>query len=581
MRNPLPHRASGKLILAGVCGPLLASALVWSPLPAAPADGPVEVTGVRAVHRHGQTFVTWTDVAEGEAGAAYRYTVYRHTEPITASNLAQAEICGRGIPNNSAKLYGSAFNAKDRIDPAKPYAVIEEGGKPLLAWSGLAVHTARKPGKAYYAVAATDIQGAARGKIGATKEAVDEKPAPIQAIKLYDSKERKGPYVANTSVTGKKGLPLHVTLHGSQSTGGGAGEYGDYYLFFGTREMGFRDGLPGVFSVEEHRGKDGNRLLLRVRDAVEHPNGRAMETYWFGYSCVPQWADHADPRFYPFTEARLLWTVEWVVKKYGADPERITVGGSSSGAVGSMNVGFRHPEVFAAAFPAVGRVRKVPAISLDKPLAKGAALFMADGKTAYLDRADGPKFAAEHSGDLPFLGWACGRNDGYATWQEHIDMVKAMTEAKHGFAFAWNNGGHGEGGRAMQSIDKYYPPGKFARDSSYPAFGNSSLDDKMGTGDPKDGDLEGGINLGFDWKEVKDEEQKWSARLSNALAKQEMTADVTPRRCQKFKPKPGEKLTWTDSAGNTGAVVADANGLVTVKAVRIKPGAETTLTIGR
>ncbi len=589
MITPSLRAARARLVPAGLVGSLLACVLVWNPprtdLVAAPGDGPVEVLNVHSVHLHGQTFVTWKDAAVGEAGAGFRYTLYRHTDPITEDNQARAEVCGRGIPNNSAKLYGSAFNPKDRLDPAKPHSVIEEGAEPLPAWSGLAVRTAQKPGKAYYAVVATDEKGAARSKVvpgkSATKDAVDETPAPIRAIKLYDSKERKGPYVANTSVTGKKGLPLHVTLHGSQGQGGGAGEYGDYYLFFGTPEMGFRDGLPGVFSVEEHRGKDGNRLLLRVRDAVEHPNGRAMETYWFGYACVPQWADHTDPRFYPFTEARLLWTTGWVTKRYEADAARVTVGGSSSGAVGSMNVGFRHPEVFAAAFPAVGRVRKVPAVSLDKPPAKDKPLVMADGKTAYLDRADGPKFAAEHPGDLPFLGWACGRNDGYATWPEHIGMVKAMTEAKHGFAFAWNNGGHSEGGAAMQAINKFYPAEKFARDRSYPAFGNSSINDKMGTGDPKEGDLEGGINLGFDWKEIKDEDGKWSARLSNGLAKKDMTVDVTPRRCQKFRPKPGDKFTWTDSAGNTGAVVADRHGLVTVKSVVIQPGAETVLKIER
>ena len=54
-------------------------------------------------------------------------------------------------------------------------------------------------------------------------------------------------------------------------------------------QMGYRDGLPGVFSVEERREKAGNYLLLRIRAAIEHPSGtRAMETYWFGYSCVPQ-----------------------------------------------------------------------------------------------------------------------------------------------------------------------------------------------------------------------------------------------------------------------------------------------------
>ena len=124
-------------------------------------------------------------------------------------------------------------------------------------------------------------------------------------------------------------------------------------------------------------------------------------------------------------------------------------------------------------------------------------------------------------------------------------MVKVMTEGKHGFAFSWNNGGHSDGGQAMQAINKYYPAEKFARDRSYPAFGNSSINDKMGDGDPKTGDLEGGINLGFDWKEVKDEDGKWSVRLSNQLAKHDMTVDVTPRRCQKFRPKPGDKFTWT------------------------------------
>jgi type 1 glutamine amidotransferase len=75
-----------------------------------------DVTGVKVVHRHGQTFVTWKDAAEGEAGAAYRYSVYRSDRPITAGNLGQAERCCQGVLNHSARLFGTAFNAKDRID---------------------------------------------------------------------------------------------------------------------------------------------------------------------------------------------------------------------------------------------------------------------------------------------------------------------------------------------------------------------------------------------------------------------------------------------------------------------------------
>lgn len=551
---------------------------------ATPADADeIKVTGIQAVHRHGQTFVTWRDAAEGEAGANHRYSLYRSTEPITDENLGRAQLCYRNVLHNSAKLYGSAFNAKDRLDPEKPYAIIEEGGKPLPPWSGLAVHTVQKPGKSYYAVVATDLELKPLSKItegeSATTVAIDEQPGPIQPIKLYDSKERKS-YVAQTSITGTKGLPLQLRLGGSDARGGGAGEWGDYYLFFGTPEMGYRDGLAGVFSVQENRHKDGNQLRIVVRDAVEHPSGkRAMETYWFGYYCVPEGATHHEPRVYRFTERQLLWIVDWTIKRYGADPERVTAGGNSSGGVGSWNLGLRHADRFAAAFPIIGRNRRVPAIPLFGKLERDNQALMEDGKTLYYDYVDGPKFVAAHPGDLPFVGWSCGRRDGYATWQENIDMVRTLTAGHHGFAFSWNNGGHGEGGQAMGLINKYYPAEKFRRNESYPAFGNSSIDQNMGDGDPAKGDLVGGINLGFRWSEIVDEPERWSVRLSNDLAEKEMTVDVTPRRCQRFQLKAGQIVYWKSSLGSSGMVVADRHGLATIPKVALRPGEETVLSL--
>lgn len=544
----------------------------------------LEVTGIQAVHRHGQTFVTWKDVAEGEAGAKYRYSLYRSPQPITADNLAKAELCYHGVLFNSARLFGSAFNLKDRLDPKKPTATIEADGKPLPDGSGLAVHTVRKDGPAYYAVVATDDKYAPLTKVipgkSATTEAVMEKVAPIQPIKLYDSKSR-GVYSPQTSITGQKNLPMQVELHASQGQGGGAGAYGDYYLYFATPEMGWRDGLPGVFSVEERRNKSGNNLLLQSRDGIEHPSGtRAMETFWFGYVAVPQNAADKTPRAYPFTEKRMLWVIDWAAKQYAADPEHITAGGGSMGAWGSTTFAFRHPELFAAVYPNRPRTRQKGMPSLIADNAKPKPVLMDDGKTDYFQRMDMVKFATEHTADLPFYAWCCGRHDGFASWQEQIDMVKALSGAHHGFAFAWNNGDHSSGAQPMEKVRKYYPPEKFARNLSYPAFANSSIDGKLGNGDPKDGDLEGGINLGFLWSAVVDEAGKWSVKLANDLAKEEMTVDVTPRRLQKFTVKPGDKFTW--SAGDaTGAVTADAAGRVTVPKVKIKPGAETTLTISR
>ncbi|MEK6237335.1 MAG: hypothetical protein N2C14_21705, partial [Planctomycetales bacterium] len=162
-----------------------------------------------------------------------------------------------------------------------------------------------------------------------------------------------------------------------------------------------------------------------------------------------------------------------------------------------------------------------------------------------------------------------------------------------GFAFAWNNGDHSSGAATMRKIKRWYPPERFARNQSYPAFGNSSIDGELGGGEieqregnrtrkvlhDENGALEGGVNLGFVWNKVVDEDDNWSLALSNELATEEMTVDVTPRRCQKFKPRPGENLSWGDSAGGSGTVAASQMGLVTIEIVTIKPGRETVLTI--
>src|SRR5688572_23426651 len=106
------------------------------------------VTDVKAVTRHGQTFITWKDAAEGEAGARFRYSLYRSDRPITRDN--PGELCYPGVLNNSAKLFGYAFTMKDRLDPAKPTCMLEEGGAPLPQGSGLAVRTVTKDGRSYY-----------------------------------------------------------------------------------------------------------------------------------------------------------------------------------------------------------------------------------------------------------------------------------------------------------------------------------------------------------------------------------------------------------------------------------------------
>jgi hypothetical protein len=197
------------------------------------------------------------------------------------------------------------------------------------------------------------------------------------------------------------------------------------------------------------------------------------------------------------------------------------------------------------------------------------------------------EYATEHHEDLPVLLWCCGRRDGFASWKEQVDMVKAMTASHHGFASAWNHGDHSRGAEPMGKLIKYYRPDKFARHQSHPAFGHSSLDEDIGSGEPDENNeakgwvAQGDVNLGFAWEDVLDETDKWSVRLATDSGLPDATVDVTPRRCQKFKAKAGEKFKWTNSAGGAGEVAADVWGLVTVEKVKIAAGVGTVLTISR
>lgn len=536
-------------------------------------------SGMAVVHRDGQSWVSWRDRAEGSDGESYRYRLYRAATPIESDDdLVGATPIVDGILNHSGQLFGGAFTPAQRLDATLPMAVLEDLGEPLPPWSGLAVATAEQDDCAWYAVVATDLEGNAVESIvpgvNATLDPIAELVAPRRPVLVYDSSAR-GKYSANTEITGTRGLPLMVTLHGSQAQGGGAGDYGDYWAYFGDATMGWQAGLPGVFSVEEtHSGPQ--TLLMRNRDAIVQPSGAAaLETMWFGYVAEQGGQRHA----YPFTERRLEWMIPWVVTHYAADETRVYLSGGSMGAWGTITFGLHRPELFAALFPDRPRFRQTSLTSVTTEALPDDTL--PDG-TLWSAHHDAIAWVTAHAGDeLPFVGWNCGRQDGFATWQEQVDMVEAMTDLKLGFAFAWNDGDHSEGSDAAAEIAMWYPPERFARDLGYPAFSHSSIDDDPGPGDPALGDLVGGINLGFAWTDPIDTPDSWSSTIDNALAVATMTVDVTPRRAQAFRLDPGESVDFTTSRGDAGTIVADERGLVTAAAVEIVPGEGTTLTFTR
>jgi hypothetical protein len=115
-------------------------------------------------------------------------------------------------------------------------------------------------------------------------------------------------------------------------------------------------------------------------------------------------------------------------------------------------------------------------------------------------------------------------------------------------------------------------------EGTIPAFSNCSLDNNPGNGDPADGDYYGQINGYLLWgdRDQVDEAGRWEMTvfLADDCPRHECTVNLTPRQCQRFKPKPGEQFAWTNTTINgerigMGAVTADRWGLVTIEQLRV------------
>jgi len=93
-----------------------------------PAGFPPAVRGLKVFHREGQTFITWYEVdplitAEKATWGEIRTRIYRHTKPINADSILQAELlatvgplsCWNVNGRNTEYLIGQAMIKTDEI----------------------------------------------------------------------------------------------------------------------------------------------------------------------------------------------------------------------------------------------------------------------------------------------------------------------------------------------------------------------------------------------------------------------------------------------------------------------------------
>jgi len=601
----------------------------------APKDLPEQAGGVRVVHHDGQTFIAWTEhpafrpkagetvwvqkfaergdvVADGPGDGAYgmpnhpaitlktlrgrqglglrdqpsgfqgirglrrvrevepiAYRIYRHTRPITAANIHQAERLAEvqplsGFDTECYKIHfrGEYLNQREEPSSVIPTFCVDKG-KALTPGEGLYVHTPGTAGAAHYAVTTVRAGTENLSQIGegnSLAEPLRETPATPQPVLQWVQHDQykddpteywfrywAAPPYANLpsrcyrvayaySPKFKAPGPLAIgTISGAFNVRGSIRvPRPDRVTFLVERQLAW---LPALFYNE------GRGTL------------RAMSECKVDY----------------FSERYMSFMIHWIMGRYGIDRSKIT---------GSLlHFGLRHPEIFTrmsfGTYTANYDLRWAPGGPTMPRVLGPKGIKTANGEDAWKMYSVAGYVNTYPDRDIPFL--ICisgtGKDGGHTSefgWQDDPRGWRGLLTARQPFVAAWSHGPPRELSQA------------FARmrwDRTLPAFGNCSLDNTPGNGDPADGDYYGCINgwLLWDDKTPVDEPDRWEMTvwLIGSCPEDRCTVDVTPRHCRQFKPRPGQKFTWANAASEggkaiqTGEATADRWGLVTLKALQI------------
>jgi pimeloyl-ACP methyl ester carboxylesterase len=591
-------------------------------------------SGLCVQHRAGQTFVTFTDpdpAIQGEitlkefkelkarfAAAAPKTTfrIYKHAEPITAANIGRAVLadevgrltCWNGdYMGVNLSLHG---NSK-----AVRYAIEDE--KPLPPDAGLCVLNPDKAGKAYYAVSVA-IDGeedfATINAGNATGTAVEETVGTGEPVLQRVHKLGKSEFLFCV-----EDATLHFYTRWEAPPNGNHSDNPIDYL------VGIPPKVARPAPVFLHMHFMGGNMFgggfwtNYAKGWIAVSSNQYPYDWWTGYhECTGTWRSWADGAVHDYTQTRLISFIDWLDGKWKIDKTRVAVEGGSMGGAGTTNLAMHRADRFAFAAGEVGI--HVPANSNfanSYAASYGSVewrLPFQDRKTAAFDYFSNVWYLKNHvTESMPLVVFSNGKNDTVMGWPQALDFFRAMQETRQPHIFFWGLSGHGQGlslpGERVADGAHRTLGMDIRTDRTLPAFTRCSLDGNPGTAkaipqeefeklkaaakkekeekkqqneravDPYDGDSIGQANAYLYWETddalIVDEPNRWGLTLALVAKapKDECVVDVTPRRCQKFVAKPGEKFQWTSKPTGAnkpvqlGEATADQYGLVTIPAV--------------
>jgi poly(3-hydroxybutyrate) depolymerase len=268
-------------------------------------------------------------------------------------------------------------------------------------------------------------------------------------------------------------------------------------------------------------------------------------------------------------ERRVIDTVKWAIAAYGIDPNRVYLCGNSMGGSGTLGIGLRNGDIFAAIKANVpAGIEHVSNRMYFPPMSVPANVTLPD-----------PPVAIDYS--APNDGWSFG----------HERFVTAMNERKYALYFYWGPFGHANNSAAIMQVNDLINSFDWLnvkKNEAYAVFTNASGNNTIPWPDNLKDTAPGQVNAFLRWKTISDAPDKIAVSLfltsstelktSFALPK-EAHADVSLRRVQNLKAKAGETFRWTYGAIH-GELKADAQGVITIPALTIGTD-PTTLAITR
>lgn len=252
-------------------------------------------------------------------------------------------------------------------------------------------------------------------------------------------------------------------------------------------------------------------------------------------------------------EKRVIDCVKWTIATYGIDPERVYLCGNSMGGTGTLGIGMRNGDLFAAIKANVpAGIEHVSQRMWFQPQSVPAGVTLAD-----------PPVCIDYS--APNDGWSFG----------HERFVAAMNERKYALYFYWGPFGHANNSAAIKQVNDLIDSFDWLnvkRNEAYAVFTNATGNDPLPWPDDLKSTKAGQVNAFFRWKTVSDTAEK--AELSLFLVSaadlkttftipKEAKADVSLRRLQRLRLTPSQQVAWTFGAAS-GTVTTDAQGLLTV-----------------